>query len=107
VAARDRQFDSLENSGFDQQCTRCRGKRVAGLRSARGRRGRDSTLDALRESTGTSIVASSYADILGVPAFFTRSVFEELLSLSDKAGAKSIICEVASALRHCHSPKAV
>jgi molybdenum cofactor cytidylyltransferase len=48
-------------------------------------------LIALRETTGKSIVASSYADTLGVPALFTRSVFQELLSLEDKAGAKSII----------------
>ena len=48
-------------------------------------------LIALRETTGKSIVASSYADTLGVPALFTRSVFEELLSLGDKAGAKSIV----------------
>ena len=45
----------------------------------------------LRETTGKSIVASSYADTLGVPALFSRSVFEELLSLGDKAGAKSIV----------------
>jgi molybdenum cofactor cytidylyltransferase len=48
-------------------------------------------LIALRETTGKSIVASSYADTLGVPALFTRSVFEELLSLGDKTGAKSIV----------------
>jgi molybdenum cofactor cytidylyltransferase len=60
-------------------------------------------LIALREITGKSIVASSYADTLGVPALFTRSIFEELLSLNDKAGAKSIVCEVESLLRHCHS----
>ena len=48
-------------------------------------------LIALRETSGKSIVASSYADTLGVPALFTRSVFEELLLLSDKAGAKSIV----------------
>jgi molybdenum cofactor cytidylyltransferase len=48
-------------------------------------------LIALRETTGKSIVASSYADTLGVPALFTRSVFEELLLLGDKAGAKSIV----------------
>ena len=46
---------------------------------------------ALRETTGKSIVASSYADTLGVPALFSRSVFEELLSLGDKEGAKSIV----------------
>jgi molybdenum cofactor cytidylyltransferase len=48
-------------------------------------------LIALRETTGKSIVASSYANTLGVPALFTRSVFGELLSLEDEAGAKSII----------------
>jgi molybdenum cofactor cytidylyltransferase len=48
-------------------------------------------LIALRETSGKSIVASSYADTLGVPALFTRSIFEELLSLGDKAGAKSIV----------------
>jgi molybdenum cofactor cytidylyltransferase len=48
-------------------------------------------LMALRETTGKSIVASSYADTLGVPALFARSVFEELLSLDDNTGAKSII----------------
>jgi len=48
-------------------------------------------LIALRETTGKSIIASSYANTLGVPALFTRSVFGELLSLGDEAGAKSII----------------
>jgi len=47
-------------------------------------------LIALRETSGKTIVASTYADTLGVPALFTRSVFQELLSLDDKAGAKSI-----------------
>jgi len=48
-------------------------------------------LIALRETTGKTIVASSYADTLGVPALFERSVFGELLSLGDAAGAKSIV----------------
>jgi molybdenum cofactor cytidylyltransferase len=48
-------------------------------------------LVALRETTGKSIVASSYAGTLGVPALFARSIFEELLSLGDQAGAKSIV----------------
>lgn len=48
-------------------------------------------LIALRETTRKTVIASSYADTLGVPALFTRSVFEELLSLGDTAGAKSII----------------
>jgi molybdenum cofactor cytidylyltransferase len=48
-------------------------------------------LIALRQTTRKSIIASSYADTLGVPALFDRSFFPELLSLNDKAGAKSII----------------
>lgn len=48
-------------------------------------------LISLRETTGKTVVASSYADTLGVPALFTRSVFQELLSLDDKEGAKSIV----------------
>ena len=48
-------------------------------------------LVALRETSEKSIVASSYADTLGVPALFARSIFEELLSLGDQAGAKSIV----------------
>jgi molybdenum cofactor cytidylyltransferase len=48
-------------------------------------------LIALHETSGKSIVASSYADTLGVPALFTRSIFQELLSLGDNTGAKSII----------------
>jgi molybdenum cofactor cytidylyltransferase len=45
----------------------------------------------LREETKKSIVASNYAGTLGVPTLFDRSLFRELLSLSDQAGAKSII----------------
>jgi molybdenum cofactor cytidylyltransferase len=48
-------------------------------------------LIALRETTGKNIVVSSYADTLGVPVLFTHSVFQELLSLGDNAGAKSIV----------------
>jgi len=45
----------------------------------------------LRKKTKQGIVASSYANTLGVPALFSRSFFQELLSLGDEAGAKSII----------------
>ncbi len=48
-------------------------------------------LIALREQTGKAIVASRYADTLGVPALFDRSCFEELLALDDADGAKPII----------------
>jgi molybdenum cofactor cytidylyltransferase len=49
------------------------------------------TLIAERERTGKAIVASSYANTLGVPALFDRSVFGELRALPDRSGAKSII----------------
>lgn len=41
--------------------------------------------------TETMIVASSYSGTLGVPALFGRSHFDELLTLPDDSGAKSII----------------
>jgi molybdenum cofactor cytidylyltransferase len=51
------------------------------------------SLIAARDATKKQIVASSYADTVGVPVIFDRYVFEELLSLSDEAGAKSIILQ--------------
>jgi Uncharacterized MobA-related protein len=41
--------------------------------------------------TGKTIIASSYSTTLGVPALFDRCHFEELLTLPDDSGAKSII----------------
>ena len=48
-------------------------------------------LMAERERTRRAIVASSYADTLGVPALFDRSCFDALLTLPDRSGAKSLI----------------
>jgi molybdenum cofactor cytidylyltransferase len=48
-------------------------------------------LIATREATEKNVVASSYADTVGVPALFDRSLFKELLLLDDESGAKSII----------------
>lgn len=39
------------------------------------------------------IIASQYAGLLGVPAFFHHSFFSQLLSLKDEHGAKKIINE--------------
>jgi molybdenum cofactor cytidylyltransferase len=44
-----------------------------------------------RASTGQAIVASSYANTLGIPALFDRSCFEALLALPDDSGAKALI----------------
>lgn len=41
--------------------------------------------------TGKSIVASEYANTLGVPALFSRALFPELMNLSATAGAKYLI----------------
>jgi molybdenum cofactor cytidylyltransferase len=53
-----------------------------------------STIAALmveHERSGKPIVASSYANTLGIPALFDRSCFDALLALPDQSGAKSII----------------
>lgn len=44
-----------------------------------------------QKSTNQMIVASRYAETIGVPALFRRDVFDELLNLTKKIGAKSII----------------
>lgn len=48
-----------------------------------------------QKETKKSIVASEYAETIGVPALFTREVFDELLKLDKKNGAKSIIRKYA------------
>ena len=40
---------------------------------------------------GSKIVASCYIHALGVPVLFDKSYFDELMSISDDAGAKSIV----------------
>jgi len=49
------------------------------------------SLIAQHETSGKPIVASSYADTLGVPALFARACFESLLALPDDSGAKALI----------------
>lgn len=48
-------------------------------------------LIAAQEETGKPIVASSYANTLGVPALFDRSCFDALIALPDADGAKAFI----------------
>jgi len=50
----------------------------------------DALVRRYRES-GAPIVASAYADALGVPALFDRSLFGHLLSLRGDGGARRII----------------
>jgi molybdenum cofactor cytidylyltransferase len=51
-----------------------------------------------RKGTNTSIVASKYANTVGVPALFTTEVFDKLLSLEDDQGAKKIILQAQNSL---------
>ena len=46
-----------------------------------------------------SIVASSYADTLGTPALFHKSLFSELLALKGESGAKSLIKKYSQQMR--------
>ena len=48
-------------------------------------------LIALHVKTKKPIVASQYAKTLGVPAFFEKKYFSELLNLDDTHGAKKVI----------------
>jgi molybdenum cofactor cytidylyltransferase len=49
------------------------------------------SLIAQQETSGKPIVASSYANTLGVPALFARACFASLLALPDDSGAKALI----------------
>jgi molybdenum cofactor cytidylyltransferase len=44
-----------------------------------------------QRDSGKPIVASAYANTLGIPALFARSCFDDLLALPDRSGAKPII----------------
>ena len=59
----------------------------------------------LRQKTNKSIVASAYAETLGVPAFFDHSCFQELLALGNDAGAKSIILSKRERVAEFHFPE--
>jgi len=52
------------------------------------------TIDSLlykQEETAKKIVASTYKDILGVPALFHKSLYDELLLLRGQEGAKKVL----------------
>jgi molybdenum cofactor cytidylyltransferase len=52
-----------------------------------------SALIAEHERSGCPIVASRYADTLGIPVLFQRSMFDELRHLPDQHGAKALTQE--------------
>jgi len=49
------------------------------------------SLVVTQRQTGKLIVASSYEDVRGVPAFFSRELFPELMSLTADEGARRLI----------------
>ena len=62
-------------------------------------------LIVMHSETGKPIVASAYADTLGVPALFDRSIFQELLRLDGHLGAKTIILSNRARVAEFSFPK--
>jgi molybdenum cofactor cytidylyltransferase len=62
-------------------------------------------LIGLHSDTGKPIVASAYADTLGVPALFDASIFRELLRLDGDSGAKTIILSNRARVAEFSFPK--
>jgi molybdenum cofactor cytidylyltransferase len=56
--------------------------------------------------TQNPIIAGEYAETVGVPAIFARSLFDELLNLSADAGAKRIIKKYAASAGKIPVPEA-
>jgi molybdenum cofactor cytidylyltransferase len=50
------------------------------------------------------IIASKYANTSGVPVFFTKSVFKQLLGLEDDQGAKKMLHENSSEVTYVDFP---
>jgi CTP:molybdopterin cytidylyltransferase MocA len=48
-------------------------------------------LEAFAGNGGTSIVASTYAGVLGIPAVFPRAAFGELMALEGDKGARALL----------------
>jgi molybdenum cofactor cytidylyltransferase len=57
-----------------------------------------------QDVTGKRIVASRYANTLGIPALFSHSCFRELLQLSDASGAKALIEADTTRAAHIEFP---
>ncbi len=58
------------------------------------------------EKTNAPIVASEYAETVGVPALFSYSMFDELLNLSADEGARKIIRKHLTSVRKISVPQA-
>lgn len=53
-------------------------------------------LIATYEKTGKRIIASAYSNSIGVPVLYDKNLFNELLKIPDKHGAKKYIVEKAA-----------
>ncbi|OJJ22144.1 hypothetical protein BKI52_08895 [marine bacterium AO1-C] len=58
------------------------------------------------QTSSQTIVASKYGESFGVPAVFDQSLFEELLQLNEKAGAKKVMKKHQTHLRLVSLPEA-
>lgn len=58
------------------------------------------------EANTTAIVASAYHDTFGVPAIFGQTMFDHLLQLKGKTGAKKVMKQHANQLVHFALPEA-
>lgn len=58
------------------------------------------------EKTNAPIVASEYAETIGVPALFSHSMFDELLNLSADEGARKIIKKHLASVEKISVPQA-
>jgi molybdenum cofactor cytidylyltransferase len=63
-------------------------------------------LIAIHRETGRGIVASRYADTVGVPAFFARRFFPRLLALDPDEGCKRVLLEHVDESLYLDSPEA-
>ena len=61
----------------------------------------------VQQETGADVVASSYSGSLGVPAFFSKVIFKELLNLTGKIGAKKVIQQHLSEAKFVSFPEGI
>lgn len=57
------------------------------------------------QTTGRSVIASTYAGSFGVPALFSRTLFTELTQLAGSSGAKEVIKRHSSAAHFLPFPE--
>ncbi len=63
------------------------------------------TLIQKYRTTKNAIVASAYANTIGVPALFDRSLFQKLLAMEDGHGAKNILEDMAESVLSIDFPE--